>query len=387
MMSGLSALVMNIFLPSLPAMTEYFDTSYRLLQLSVAVYLGVNAVLQILIGPLSDKFGRRPVILWGAVIFCLATIGCLFSTNAYVFLLFRMCQAAIVTSMVLSRAVVRDIYPANQAASMIGYVTMGMSVVPMVGPVIGGMLGDAFGWKANFVLLLVLGIALIGLVWKDLGETKSRSSLSLRQQFLEYPELLASPRFWGYALSAALSSGSFFAYMGGAPFIGTDVFGLSPTELGLYFGAPAVGYFFGNWASGKYSARVGIDRMVLIGALVVALGLIVLAGIFALGAGSALAFFGLMTTVGLGNGLTIPNATTGALSVRPKLAGTASGLAGAIMIGGGAALSALAGLMLHPGTGAWPLIWIMLITSLCGILAILMVMVRSKRLGGLDAAD
>ena len=107
LLAGLSALAMNIFLPSLPGMTEFFHTDYRLLQLSVALYLGVNAVLQLFVGPISDKFGRRPVILAGMVIFLLATLGCVLATNAYVFLTFRMLQAAIVVAMVLSRAIVR----------------------------------------------------------------------------------------------------------------------------------------------------------------------------------------------------------------------------------------------------------------------------------------
>jgi len=249
LLTGISALTMNVFLPSLPNMTAYFDTEYRLMQLSVAVYLGVNAVLQILIGPISDKMGRRPVILWGMALFLLATLGCIFAPTAYIFLVFRMMQAVVVVGMVLGRAVVRDMYPQDKAASMIGYVTMGMAVVPMIGPAIGGVLDGLFGWQANFWLLFVLGLAMLWLTWTDLGETSRASGKTLVQQFREYPELLTSPRFWGYALAAAFSSGAFFTYLGGAPFVGSEVFGLTPTLLGIYFGAPAVGYFLGNFIS------------------------------------------------------------------------------------------------------------------------------------------
>ena len=145
LLAGVSALCMNIFLPSLPSMTEYFDTDYGVMQLSIAVYLAVNAVLQIVVGPISDKFGRRPVILAGLAIFLAATIGCIYAPNAAVFLTFRMLQAAVVVAMVLSRAVVRDMVSADEAASMIGYVTMGMTVVPMLGPALGGLLDSAFG--------------------------------------------------------------------------------------------------------------------------------------------------------------------------------------------------------------------------------------------------
>ena len=386
LLAGLSALVMNIFLPSLPNMTAYFQTEYWLMQLSVAVYLGVNAVLQILIGPISDKLGRRPVILWGIGGFCVATLGCIYAPDIYTFLGFRMAQAVIVTAMVLSRAVVRDCVPQDQAASMIGYVTMGMAVVPMIGPAFGGVLDQYFGWQANFWLLLVLGLGLYWLTWSDLGETATVSGLSLRQQFAQYPELLKSPRFWGYAIASGMSSGAFFAYLGGAPYVGTEVFGMSPATLGFFFGAPAIGYFCGNFISGRFSARIGVNRMVMLGTLINCMGILLSMLVFWLGLGSQWTFFGFMTFVGLGNGMTIPNATAGMLSVRPHLAGTASGLGGAIMLGGGAALSALAGALLVPGTGAWPLLWIMLATAVCAVVAIQLVIWRSARLAGLDSA-
>jgi len=380
LMAGLAALAVNIFLPSLPRMVAHFDTEYRLIQLSVALYLAVNAALQLLIGPLSDRWGRRPVVLWGLGLFLAATVGCLLAPTVTVFLVFRMVQASIVVAMVLSRAIVRDMVPQDRAASMIGYVTMGMAVVPMIGPAIGGLLDEAFGWKANFWALLLLGAALFWLCWRDQGETAPLSGRTLVQQFRDYPMLLTSYRFWGYALAAGLSSGSFFAYLGGAPFVGDQVFGLSPSLLGLLFGAPAIGYFLGNFASGRFSVRVGVNRMVLWGALFNAGGIGLNLALFHLGLGTPLSFFGLMTFMGLGNGMVIPNATAGALSIRPDLAGTASGLSGALMIGLGAALSALAGLLLTPGRGAFPLLWLMFGTAVAAVVTIRLVMQRERRL-------
>lgn len=381
LLSGLSALSMNLFLPSLPFMAEYFQADYKVMQLSIALYLLVNAALQILIGPVADKAGRRPVLLWGLTLFLVATLGCIFAPSVEIFLAFRMGQAVIVSGLVLSRAAVRDMYDQNEAASMIGYVTMGMAVVPMIGPAIGGVLEESFGWKANFWLPFGLAAFALAMTYFDFGETSAKSGKTLIQQFREYPELLTSPRFWGYSLSSAFSSGAFFAYLGGAPFIGTEIFGLSAAKVGIYFGAPAVGYFFGNFISGRYSVRFGVNRMVRWGCWLNAIGIALSAVLFLLGLGSALSFFGFMTFVGLGNGMSIPNATAGSLSVRPHLAATASGLSGAIMLGGGAALSALAGALLTRETGAMPLLWLMLATSVLGVIAISSVIWRERQLG------
>ena len=380
LISGISALAMNIFLPSLPGMTAHFDTDYRLMQLSVAFFLAVNAIIQILIGPISDKFGRRPILIWGLVLFLIATLGCIFSPSVEIFLFFRMAQAVITVAMVLSRAAVRDMYPQDRAASMIGYVTMGMAIVPMIGPAIGGLLDEVFGWQANFWMLMLVGFVCLWFVWADHGETAYTSGKTLLEQFQEYPELLMSPRFWGYAMASAFTAGSFFAYLGGAPYVGTEVFGLATAQLGIFFGAPAIGYIFGNFLSGRYSVRFGINRMVLWGCLINASGLFLSLIIFLIGFGTVYSFFGFTVFVGIGNGMTLPNATSGMLSVRPHLAGTASGLGGALMIGGGAALSALAGALLAPGTGTLPLVFLMFTTSLFGVIAMFAVLWREQQL-------
>jgi DHA1 family bicyclomycin/chloramphenicol resistance-like MFS transporter len=379
LLTGIGALSLNMFLPSLPRMAAHFATDYQLMQLSVALYLAVNAGLQILIGPISDRYGRRPVLLGGVAVFLIATLGCIFAPNIEIFLFFRMLQAVVVVGLVLGRAVVRDMYPADQAASQIGYVTMGMAVAPMIGPAIGGVLDEIFGWQSNFWLLFGLGALVLWLTWRDLGETARASTGSFAAQFRQYPELLTSRRFWGYCLASAFASGAFFAYLGGAPFVGSVVFSLSPAEVGIYFGAPALGYFFGNWVSGRFSVRLGINTMVLVGALVSSVGLLASLLLFAVGFKTVFVFFGFMTFVGFGNGMILPNATSGMLSVRPHLAGTASGLGGAIMVGGGAALSALAGLVLTGSRGAYPLIWLMLAASVLAVLSILYTIRREKQ--------
>lgn len=380
LVSGLAALSLNIFLPSLPSMAAYFGVDYALMQLSVSLYLAMTAAIQLVIGPVSDRFGRRPVMLGAVGVFLAATIAALYAPSFAVFIVARMVQAAVATAFTLSRAVVRDIVSQDEAASMIGYVTMGMSVVPMVGPVIGGALDEVFGWKASFWVLAVGGAGLLALIWADQGETAKSRSASFGAQVRQYPELLRSRRFWGYVGASTFASGAFFAYLGGSPYVGTQIFGLDAATLGFYFGAPAVGYLIGNFLSGRFAMRVGINRMILAGAWTTTLGLLLLAALEFAGLSHPALFFGLTVSVGLGNGIMLPSANSGMLSVRPQLAGSAAGLGGAITIGGGAALSALAGWVLQTGGSALALVMLMVASSALSLVSIFWVMARERRL-------
>ncbi len=378
---GVAALSLNVFLPSLPSMAAHFGVDYALMQLSVSLYLATTAVLQIFVGPISDRYGRRPVMLGASIIFVVATLGAMAAPTFGIFMACRLLQAVIASGFVLARAVVRDMVPQDQAASMIGYVTMGMSVVPMVGPVIGGALDAAFGWQASFFIMAAGGVLIATLVWSDMGETARGRGMTLAEQARQYPQLLASQRFWGYALSAGFASGAFFAYLGGAPFVGTRVFGMNSAELGLYFGAPAVGYLIGNFFSGRYSVRLGINRMVVLGTLVATAGLGLLLLLELVYPAPAEVFFGLMITVGLGNGILLPSANAGMLSVRPALAGSAAGIGSAFIIGFGASLSALAGVVLGWGGGALPLVVLMFASSAASLPCIWWVIARARAIG------
>ncbi len=380
LITGMSALSMSIFLPSLARMTTYFNTDYAIMQIALSGYLAATAVLQVFIGPISDRYGRRILVLGSLTIFVLATIGTLFAKTVEVFLFFRIMQAAVATSMALGRAIVRDIVPQDEAASMIGYVTMGMALVPMLGPMIGGALEQAFDWHATFVFLGLAGLATLALVYFDLGETVAGKGTSFSDQLRSYPELLRSPRFWGYVLCAAFGSGAFFALLGGTSFVASEIFGLSPLWSGIALGAPAVGYAVGNFFSGRFSVKVGINRMALIGTGITIFGLGLSALLTLSGVDHPLNFFGFCVFLGLGNGIMLPNVMAGSISVRPHLAGTASGLGGAIMIGGGAALSQFAGGILTVESGTLPLQLLMLGVSILAMLSVFFVIWREKRI-------
>ena len=365
--AGLSAMNMNMILPALPELARHFDADYATAALAVSAYLALTGLLQLVIGPLSDRFGRRPVLLWTFAIFLVATLGCAFAPNIGFFLACRMAQASVASGIVLSRVIVRDTVPANEAASQIGYVTMGMSLMPMLSPVAGGYLAETLGWVSVMIATFAVGILVFALTWADLGETNTAPSASLAEQIRDYPELLGSRLFWGYSLTAALASGAFFAFLGGGPWVATEVLGMSASALGFHFGLIALGYLVGNFLSGRYASRIGLGGMMLIGGLVATLALVVVLGQLALGLVSPALFFGTLGFVGVGNGLLLPSANAGIVSARPRLGGSASGLAGAMMIGGGAVLSVLAGALLGPESGAWPLIWLMLVCSALGL--------------------
>ena len=294
LLASISMLAMNSFLPSLPSMATHFGTTTAIMGLSVAIYLGSSAVLQILVGPLSDKIGRRPALLWSLGIFIFASFACVFAQDTAVFMTLRAIQAFAACTMVLSRAIVRDTNDTQTSASKIAYIAMGMAITPMFAPALGGFLDNWFGWQANFWMLGGVGTLIWILTYFDQGETVPPSTEGFREQLKEYPELLTSRRFWGYCLASAFSGGAYFAYLGGGPFVGSVVFNLSPEQLGIYFGTPAIGYFAGNFISGRYSVRFGIDAMILSGLNIILVGMTLSLILSYLGYAGVNSFFGFM---------------------------------------------------------------------------------------------
>ena len=381
MAAAIGPLAMNVFLPSLPGMARFFASDYAVVQLAVSLYLAATAILQLFIGPASDRFGRRPVMLVCFVIFLFGTVAAVYAPTVEVLLACRILQAFSSAGMVISRAVVRDTVETADAASKIGYITMGMSLVPMVGPVIGGFLDELYGWQSGFLLTFVFGLMAFAVVYFNLNETNQSISPSFAAQFRAYPELLRSRHFWGYTSTAAFTSGAFFAFLGGGPFIATEMLELTPSQYGFYFGIISIGYMLGNFISGRFSRRVGINRMMLTGNIIAALGMVLAVSLFSAGFHHPLSLFGPVFFTGVGNGITLPNANAGIVSVRRHLAGSASGLGGAMQIGGGAALSVVAGALLTVHSGPYPLLWIMLLSSVAAALSTLYV-IRVDRIAG-----
>ena len=378
-LAGLSVLSLNMFLPSLAHIAEAFEVSYATVSLAIGGYLAMTAVLQLVIGPLSDRYGRRPLMLIALAVFTAASLGCLLATDFWLFLTFRLIQGIIITGWLVSMAIIRDTSEPQEAASLIGYVTMAMAIAPMVGPMVGGVLGEVFGWRANFVVYVVAGAAILLLSYADVGETNQAPSETLASQALSYPELFTSRRFWGYAVCMAFSTGAFYTFLAGIPLVAENVFNLSTSSLGFAMGSITAGFMTGSFLSGRYSKRFAITTMVLFGRLAACGGLILGLVLWLAGITHLAAVFGPVVMVGLGNGLSMPGCSAGVLSVRPKLAGSASGLAGALTVGGGGALSSLTSWLLTANATVPGLLAMMLFSSAVGLLATLYVMRIDKR--------
>jgi Bcr/CflA subfamily drug resistance transporter len=371
-----------MFLPSLAHIAEEFQADYALVNLSIAGYAAMTAVLQLVMGPLSDRFGRRPVILAVLATFILASLGCALATDIRVFLAFRLLQAAIISGYSVSLAVIRDTASAQKAAALMGYLAMGWAVAPMLGPLFGGVLDELFGWRASFWAFVAFGGIVLALCWGDLGETNTSRGETFAAQFRSYPELVRSRRFWGYSLCMAFSVGSFYIYLGGAPLVAATLFQMSPAALGVAIGSSTAGFMLGSFLSGRFAERFALTTLMIAGRLVACAGMVAGLALLALGIVHVVTIFGACVFMGVGNGLTFPSANAGAMSVRKTLAGSASGLSGALTVGGGAAMSALAGMVLSEANAAPAMLAMMLLASLLALAAALGVLWIDRREAG-----
>lgn len=368
-LTATSVLTLNMFLPSLPQIAADLEVSYAVASLSISGYLAVTGVLQIILGPMADRYGRRPVILITFALFALASVCAALSTSIWVFLAARVVQAAVISGSVIASAVITDTTEKSKAASLMAYVSMSMALAPILGPMLGGVLEQLFGWRSGFWLYAGLGVLLLWLIWVDLGETNPAPADTLMDQLRQYPQLFDSRRFWGYSFCMAFGIGCFYLFISSVPLVARDILDLSPSVVGLGIGSISCGFFVGSFLSGRFTQRMGVLWMVIAGRVVTFAGIGLALGIMLLWYNHPLLFFAGGISAGLGNGLTVPNARAGALAIRPHLAGSASGLSGALIVALGAALTPLPGLALTPQNGDWMALVLMLASAAGGLLS------------------
>jgi DHA1 family bicyclomycin/chloramphenicol resistance-like MFS transporter len=345
-LSAVSPLAINIVVPALPGLQRVFQADYAAVQLVLSLYLLTFALAQLIVGPLSDRYGRRPVVLVGLVVFALGSAMCFLAPSIEVLIVGRVVQALGGSAgIVLARAIVRDLHERDRAAAVIGYMTTGMAMAQMVGPAFGGLLDEKIGWQAIFWLLTAASLIVFVVCLRDLSETNTYrgQAIGIAGLIASYKTLLKHPVFVSHTATATFASAVYFAFMGGAPYIATELMGLTPSIYGLYFIFVAGGYAIGNFISGRRAQAYGIARMITLGN-VIALGSIALsAALLWAGAIHPLSLFVPMFIASVANGITLPSAVAGAVSARPDLAGAASGLSGAAQVGLGAAATAIVG--------------------------------------------
>lgn len=371
LLSALAILPINFFLTSLPGMATEFDVAYGIMGLSLAAYVGVSACLQLVLGPLSDRFGRRPIILWALAIFIVATIGCAMAPDAGTFLACRMVQAIIAPTYAVSLAAIRDTTSREQAAGQFAYLAMAWAIAPMLGPTIGGLIDQVLGWRASFYVLAFFGAAVLVLCWTDLNETNRTPSSTIAEQYRAYPALLGSKRFWAYCVCMAFSVGAFYAFLAGAP-LAAAAFDLSPAILGFYMGSITGGFMVGSFLAGRLAIRLPVTTMLVVGRIVACAGLLFGIVLYAADIDHVLALFGPCLFVGLSNGLTQPSASAGAISVRSTHTGSSAGLAGAITVAGASIMAAVGGAVLTVENVRSGLLLVMLVSAVVALGAALL---------------
>jgi MFS transporter, DHA1 family, multidrug resistance protein len=344
--SAVGPLALNIFMPSMPGLQQEFGVSYGAVQLTLTLYLIGMAACQLVYGPMSDRIGRRPMLLGGLAVFVVASLMAALAPSIHVLIAARLLQAlGGAAGIVLARAMVRDVFDRDTSASVISYITMAFVVAPMIAPALGGFIDLHFGWRMDFWLLTALGALVLAAAYRFLPETHvNRNPAGSGMGLISgAARLFALPRFRGYTLTLAFTSAVFFAFLGGAPHIMMDVLKRTPMEYGTWFVIISAGYMLGNFISGRYTRRFGIDRMIMAGCVITMAGGLLCFAAAISGLLSPATLFMPMCLAALGNGLTIPNGTAGAISVDPRLTGAAAGWSGFAQMACGAAASQLVG--------------------------------------------
>ena len=363
--TALAPVSLQIFIPALPAIQSSFESDTGVTQLVLSLSILANAVATLLYGPLSDRFGRRPVVLVGFFIFMFGSVLCAVAPSISLLIVARIIQSAgAAAGMVLARAIVRDLYDREQAASVIAYLTMAMVVAPMLAPTLGALLIDSFDWRAIFVAMALIGAVLTWQVWSRLVETHvGHATKSIWRGFGQGGlKLLRRPEFVAYTLQSSFAISTFFAFISGAPYFMIDMLGRSATEYGLLFMVVSSGFMLGNFTTARLGRRFGIDRFIQMGSLLALCGATCALSLMLAGYWTPTALFGPMIVIAFANGLSIANAQAGAVSVEPDLAGTASGIAGFAQMFTAAMVSQAVG-MLQNGT-PYPMVGFMFLSAL-----------------------
>jgi len=348
--TALGFCALHMVVPALPLLATAFDESPAQVQLVLTLYLAGIAGGQLVYGPLSDRFGRRPVLIAGLVLFLAGTLLCGLAWSLAALIFGRVLQACgACAGIVLGRAIIRDVYEREAAARGLAIVMMAMSLAPGISPAIGAYLAEWVDWRAIFAVLGILGAIVLALTVARLGETNLHPArLHLVGMAASCIALLRSPQFLGFALCSACTSASWFTFIASAPHVLSEALGEPPSTYGLMILMPMATYILGNAAAARFALRLGSLRLLILGRTIALTGAVAMALWYLYAGLSAWAVFLPIALAEIGDGLSQPAALAAGLSIQPRLAGTASGLMGFLQMTVAAIGTFAVGLLPYP---------------------------------------
>lgn len=357
LMTALGPLSTDLYLPSLPSIATDFSSGIAAAQTTLSAFLFGFALGQIFHGPLSDRLGRKPVLLFGFVLFILASLACAFAPTMEWLIAGRFFQAVGASGpIVLGRAIARDLYEGPRAGRELSRMGTVMGLVPAIAPLIGGVIETHYGWRHSFTAMLVFGLIITVVAITGLPETMTRKithPLSLRAIAGDYKLLLSNERYRFYISLSSLSYGGLFAFISGSSFVLQSRYGLSAIDFGQAFGLVVIGFISGTLLATRLVTTHGIDRTIGFGTLALAIGGSVMMIAFLLAPPTPLTLILPMMVYTMGVGLVMPQSSAGAMGPFPDKAGAASSMLGITQMVFAALTGLLLGQMLEGG--AWPL--------------------------------
>lgn len=368
--TALGPLSMQMFLPALPLIQRDFATDTGTAQLALTAAMLAIGVATLVYGPLSDRFGRRPVLLAGLVLFALGSAVSALAPSVAVLIVGRVLQSAGASAgIVIARAMARDVYGPEQAIRVVSYLTMAMVVAPMIAPALGGAVTDAFGWRVVFHLMIGVGALALAYVAFGLVETnRTAGEGGWRALAANSRRLLGLRRFWGYSLATSLSVAVFFAFLAAAPYLTVETLKRPAREYGFWFMPVAGAFIVGTFVSTRVIGRLGVDRVIWLGAAATALAVGATALIYLAWALTPALLFAPAVAISFLQGFVIANAQGSAINLDPRAAGAASGLTGFIQMVLCSIVAQAVG-MLNDGT-VWPMMAFMIAAALAGLLVL-----------------
>ena len=339
-MTGIAPISLYMLVPALPMLATLFERDISVAQMTVSLYMVGIACSQIIMGPLSDKFGRRPVLLWGLALMVAASIACMFAQNLPQLIAARFLQAlGGATGMVVSRAIIRDLYERDRIGAMISLVIAVMMIAQMLSPLTGGLLETAFGWRAIFYVVTAASLVIAVIIALALPETR-RDRVEGRGFRGDVGSLVTSRAFIGYVLCQVLASQIIFAFAGGGPYIVVTQMGRTSAEYGAWFATTGFAYLIGNLFCVRFAPRHQLEKLIWLGLALQFTGSLLNLTWSISGINQAPAWlFGTQMIVMFANAFVMSNSAAGAISVRPDAAGTASGAMGFLQMGIGSLVS------------------------------------------------